>query len=165
MRSSCVIEDRNVNISWTGLPETDQNYWLKDEKSNKYEVCMLFCVQIMHSRTEQCLFNLLEGALDFIHNILSGYTSNSDWTQIVRLTFPEDLTPFIKQKKMKIQANSKQIRFRILTSPMSYSPSGVSCSWSTCRLWTQIEMTECSCILVPIQSNINTYSCISIQVF
>lgn len=39
---------------------------------------MLFCVQIMHSRTEQCLFNLLEGALDFIHNILSGYTSNSD---------------------------------------------------------------------------------------
>lgn len=121
------------------------------KKAINMRFCMLFCVQIMHSRTEQCLFNLLEGALDFIHNILPGYTSNSDWTQIVRLTFPEDLTPFIKQKKMKIQANSKQIRFRILTSPMSYRPSGVSCSWSTCRLWTQIEMTECSCILVPIQ--------------
>lgn len=133
--------------------------------------CLLFCVQIMHTRTEHWLFNLLESALDFIHNIhsgKSGYTGNSGWTQIVRLTFPEDLTPFIKQKKMKIHANSKQIRFRILTSPMSYSPSGVSCSWSTCRLWTQIEMMECSCILVPNQSNINTYqyqySCISIQV-
>lgn len=58
---------------------------------------------------------------------------------------------------MKIQANSKQIRFRILTSPMSYSPLGVSCSWSTCRLWTQVEKDG---IRFYTRANSKQYVCI-----
>ena len=61
IRPSCTFENKNVNISWTGLlcPKLAKTV-AKIYKSNTYEVLHVILLKSMYTRTWQCLLNLLE---------------------------------------------------------------------------------------------------------